>query len=268
MTTTAMQVCGVRIDALDMGQLTDLVEDVIRQSDKRIFGNHNLHSLYLCSRDERMREFYRRADYVHADGMSLIALARLSGVPLNRRHRVTYADWTDVLIRRAHAEGWRVFYLGAKPGVAARGAAILRSRLPGLNIETAHGYIDTAPESEENRQVVAAIRRYRPNLLLVGMGMPRQEHWVLENLQHLDANAILLCGAAMDYIAGVVPTPPRWAGRIGLEWLFRLYREPRRLWRRYLVEPWLMLWMLFRRSRSERVRPVEVYSPDRQMPGD
>jgi N-acetylglucosaminyldiphosphoundecaprenol N-acetyl-beta-D-mannosaminyltransferase len=71
--------------------------------------------------------------------------------------------------------------------------------------------------------------------------MPRQEHWIADNLDDLAANAILTAGAAMDYVAGVVPTPPRWMGSAGLEWIFRLFHEPRRLWRRYLVEPWFVL---------------------------
>ncbi|RUT04502.1 hypothetical protein DSM107010_57820 [Chroococcidiopsis cubana SAG 39.79] len=76
---------------------------------------------------------------------------------------------------------------------------------------------------------------------MLGIGMPRQEHWILDNLDRLSANAILTAGAAMDYVAGAVPTPPRWAGQFGLEWLFRLLAEPQRLWRRYSIEPWLIL---------------------------
>jgi N-acetylglucosaminyldiphosphoundecaprenol N-acetyl-beta-D-mannosaminyltransferase len=89
--------------------------------------------------------------------------------------------------------------------------------------------------------VLEEINRIRPQLLLIGMGMPRQEHWVYDNLEHLAANAIVLSGACFDYIAGAIPTPPRWMGQIGLEWLYRLATEPRRLWRRYLLEPWALL---------------------------
>jgi N-acetylglucosaminyldiphosphoundecaprenol N-acetyl-beta-D-mannosaminyltransferase len=138
-------------------------------------------------------------------------------------------------------QGWRVFYLGSKPGVAERGAEILQQRFPGLQIATAHGYFDARPDSQENQAVLAEINTYQPHVLMVGMSMPRQEHWVLDNLEQISANAILTAGAAMDYVAGAVPTPPRWAGKWGLEWLFRLVAEPRRLARRYLVEPWFVL---------------------------
>ena len=79
---------------------------------------------------------------------------------------------------------------------------------------------------------------------MVGMSMPRQERWVLDNFERLNTNAILTAGATLDYAAGAVPTPPRWAGKLGLEWLFRLVAEPKRLWRRYLVEPWFLFFLL------------------------
>jgi N-acetylglucosaminyldiphosphoundecaprenol N-acetyl-beta-D-mannosaminyltransferase len=104
-----------------------------------------------------------------------------------------------------------------------------------------HGYFDANPESQENERVLNAIEAYKPHILMVGMGMPRQEYWIQQNLKRLCANVILPAGAAIDYVAGAVPTPPRWAGRLGLEWAFRLTAEPQRLWRRYLVEPWSIL---------------------------
>jgi N-acetylglucosaminyldiphosphoundecaprenol N-acetyl-beta-D-mannosaminyltransferase len=267
--TAAVSMLGIQICGLNAQELTELVCDVIRKSRKSIFAHYNMHSLYLFFHDARMREFYDRADYAHADGMSVIFLAQLLGLPLKREHRVTYADWTDMLMRRANDEGWRVFYLGSKPEVAERGAEVLRARHPNLNIRTAHGYFDASLGSDENRLLLSSIREYRPNLLLVGMGMPRQEHWVLDNLEEIDANAILVSGAAMDYVAGAVRTPPRWAGRIGLEWLFRLCHEPGRLWRRYLIEPWFVLAMLYTSFRSMSSRDsIDIPSRDQEIPGD
>jgi N-acetylglucosaminyldiphosphoundecaprenol N-acetyl-beta-D-mannosaminyltransferase len=94
--------------------------------------------------------------------------------------------------------------------------------------------------------VLAAIRSFRPHILMVGMGMPRQEHWILDNLDEIEVRVILTAGACMDYVAGAVPTPPRWMGRWGLEWLFRLGSDPTRLWRRYLIEPWFVFRLFIR----------------------
>ena len=170
--------------------------------------------------------------------MPIVALARLYGYALNREHRVTYADWVGPLMSEAADNQWRVFYVGSKPYVAEVGAEILRERFPGLQLRTMHGYFDTTRGRGQNEEVLAAIAEYKPNILMVGMGMPRQELWIQENFESLNADVILPSGAAIDYIAGAVPTPPRWAGRLGLEWAFRLAAEPKRLWQRYLVEPW------------------------------
>jgi N-acetylglucosaminyldiphosphoundecaprenol N-acetyl-beta-D-mannosaminyltransferase len=237
---------GVRVQALTMSGLNALVEEAVKSGHRRIIANHNLHSVYVVHREVRMRAFFERAHTIHVDGMPLIWIGKLLGYPFRREHRVTYADWIDSLMAEASRHEWRVFYVGSKPGVADRGAAILRSRFPQLQIETAHGYFDARPDSAENQAVLARIETCQPNLLLVGMGMPRQEHWVLDNIDRLHANAVLTVGAAIDYVAGAIPTPPRWAGRLGAEWLFRLIVEPRRLTRRYLIEPWFVLRLLLR----------------------
>lgn len=146
----------------------------------------------------------------------------------------------EPLMEEAANKSWRIFYLGSKPGVAEQGAVILRRKFPGLKIACSHGYFDTSEESEENLTVIKAINDYKPHVLMVGMGMPRQEHWISQNLERIQPNAILTSGACLDYVAGAIPTPPRWMGRMGLEWLYRLLTEPTRLWRRYLLEPWFL----------------------------
>ncbi|MGA2114627.1 MAG: WecB/TagA/CpsF family glycosyltransferase [Bryobacteraceae bacterium] len=220
------------------------MERAVARRETSIIANHNLHSLYLHKTDLRMQRFYRHAGCVHIDGMAIVLLAKLSGFSVTRNERVTYVDWVPHIMRMAIGRAWRLFYLGSKPGVAELAADRLRKQYPGLHIETAHGYFPAERCSPENRDILDRLRAYKPHILLVGMGMPRQEHWILDNLDDLSGTTILTVGAAFDYYAGAVAVPPRWAGRIGLEWLFRLVAEPRRLWKRYLVEPWLLLAIL------------------------
>ncbi|MBW4626549.1 MAG: WecB/TagA/CpsF family glycosyltransferase [Brasilonema octagenarum HA4186-MV1] len=237
---------GVQVDALSIPELNSLIAQSIKRDKKWIIAHHNLHSLYLHHHDPKMRAFYAKADYAHIDGMPLVLLGKLLGFPLKREQRVTYADWVWPLMAEAAVKGWRVFYLGSKPGVAERGARILREKFPGLQISTNHGYINIQKGSPESLATLAAINAYQPHVLMVGMGMPRQEHWTLDNLEHIHTNAILTSGACMDYVAGAVPTPPRWMGKFGLEWLYRLLSEPKRLWRRYLLEPWFVARLFLR----------------------
>jgi N-acetylglucosaminyldiphosphoundecaprenol N-acetyl-beta-D-mannosaminyltransferase len=228
---------GIRVHFKTIGELQALVARIIHARENAVIANHNLHSLYLCHRQPRLRDFYAQAEWIHIDGMPIVSLARLFGYPASRNHRVTYADWFPLLMQAAAVGQWRVFYLGSAPGVAEIGANLLRRKHPQLQIRTRDGYFNMQSGSTETESILQSITDYQPHLLLVGMGMPRQELWIHANRSKLCANVILPAGAAMDYVAGAVRTPPRWAGRIGLEWAFRLLVEPRRLWCRYLLEP-------------------------------
>ena len=245
---------GVQVDALNIPQLNSLIAEAVEYNEKWIIANHNLHSLYIYHHDPKMQAFYAKANYAHIDGMPLVLLGQCLGLPLKREQRVTYADWVWPLMVEAAQQGWRIFYLGSKPGVAEQGASILREKFTGLEIATAHGYFDICPDSQENQAVLAQINAYQPNVLMVGMGMPRQEHWILNNLEHIQTNAILPSGACLDYVAGAIPTPPRWMGRLGLEWLYRLVSEPRRLWKRYLLEPLFLSTLFLQEMRTQQAR--------------
>jgi N-acetylglucosaminyldiphosphoundecaprenol N-acetyl-beta-D-mannosaminyltransferase len=243
--TDTVMFLGVTLQPRSMPEMNKLVERGIRERQRWIIANHNLHSVYLFHRYPRLREFYSDVNWTYLDGMPLVALGRLYGYPLQRKQRVTHADWMGPLMELAAGRGWRVFNLGSPRQVAEKGAAQLRKLYPALQIEVSDGYFDARRDSDENEALVARINAYRPDLLMVGMGMPRQEFWTQENFARLKAHVILSSnGAAFEYVAGAVPTPPRWAGRIGLEWIFRLVNEPRRLFARYLIEPWYILLLL------------------------
>jgi N-acetylglucosaminyldiphosphoundecaprenol N-acetyl-beta-D-mannosaminyltransferase len=246
MKTPVFDLLGIRVHALSKHDLMNIISRAVDDCARCIIGNHNLHSLYVWSHEPRMRQFYFLTDYTHIDGMSVVLLGRLLGLPLKREHRTGYVDFLPFLAEEAANHEWRIFYLGSRPGVAETAAGELRKRYPGLRIRTHHGHFDADQAGRENQRVLAEINAYAPHILLVGMGMPRQEVWVLENQKEIAANAVLCCGGLMDYIAGVIPTPPRWIGRLGFEWLYRLVSEPGRLWQRYLLEPWAVLGHLTR----------------------
>lgn len=237
---------GISLQKLTMPTLLELISDSVRTGKKRVLANHNLHSVYLYHNDARMRSFYAKSDSTFIDGMSLVFLGRLMGHSLSSEHRLTCLDWIPQMLEVAAREGWRVFHLGAEPAVAEKGTGILKSRFPDLQIASLHGFFDATIDSEENQEVVSAINEFQPHILMVGMGMPRQEQWIAENMEELKADVITNVGAYIHYIAGDVPTPPRWLGRLGLEWLYRLLSEPTRLWRRYLVEPWFLMGLVAR----------------------
>jgi exopolysaccharide biosynthesis WecB/TagA/CpsF family protein len=238
----AFNLMDIRVQAITAPDLLSIISEATQKQAKYVIANHNTHSLYLWHHDARMRDFHARADFTHVDSMPLIALLRPFGIPLRREHRTGYMDFLPLLAREAVRRGWRIYHLGSKPGIGEKGAAILREQYPGLQIRSHHGYFDI--QGTENKVVLADIHAYSPDVLLVGMGMPRQEIWINDNLCHISARTIFCSGGMMDFVAQEIPTPPRWLGQVGLEWFYRLCSEPSRLGRRYLVEPWFVLGQL------------------------
>jgi N-acetylglucosaminyldiphosphoundecaprenol N-acetyl-beta-D-mannosaminyltransferase len=247
------QVLGVEVQAIDIPTLFDLTHEAIRTSDKFIVANHNLHSIYLYHHDEKMRRYYHGARYIYVDGAPIVYLARVLGYPYEIRHRITSIDWIRPMLARGVGLGWRTFLLGGRPGVADKAADILTREVPGAMIATAHGFFDPTPGSREAEAVLEQIAHFRPHLLWLGMGMPRQEHWIADHFDRVQANVVFNLGGFMDLLTGDLPTPPRWVGRVNLEWLFRLATRPSRVWRRYLLEPWALA-PLLAHDLSARVR--------------
>lgn len=234
-----IQALGAEMDLVRPEEVMHHVEAAVEERRPFLVANHNLHSLYLLRRDARLARFFAQADVIEVDSTPLIAFLRLLGLHGRPFHRCTYLDWRAHFWSLADRKAWRVYYLGGAPGVAEAAADQLARRYPGAVLQTRNGYFD--PEGAENAAVLADIKGFDPHILFVGMGMPRQEVWISENRAQLPPCAAFSVGAAFDYEAGVQSAAPRWLGRIGLEWLYRLAHDPARLWRRYCWEPWFLL---------------------------
>ena len=235
--TRRISLLGGQTDAMTTSDLLDWMAEAVRSGDGGLMLSHNLHSLHLLPRSAEMRALYAQADRIQIDSMPLIAWGRLLGRPVERAHRQTYLDWREAFWSLAAREGWRIYHLGCAPGVGEAALDTIRARHPDLIAAGRDGFF--APD--QAGQVLAEIRAFKPHVLLVGMGMPRQEAWTLANLPLLPGVVVAPIGGALAYEAGAVKTPPRWTGRFGLEWLWRFSTEPRRLFHRYFVEPWSLV---------------------------
>ena len=223
-------VLGVGVDALTVDQLLHRIDQLARGGLQRQVAYVNADCLNRTVFDRRYRAILHEADLVYADGMGVVWASQLTGHPLPER--ITLGDVLPEVCRLAVERELRLFFLGGAPGVAQCAAQRLMATFPGLSIVgTHHGYIS----SQESGAVVDAINRAKPHLLLVGMGVPRQEKWLWQHREQLQVPILWGVGALFDYYAGRVPRAPRWMGRVGLEWMFRLAVEPRRLWRRYVL---------------------------------
>lgn len=241
---------GVGINPIHIQDLHARITRCVENEDHALVLNANVHCLNLAYRDHQLRDFLNRAEIVFCDGVGAMLAARLLGRRIPER--ITYADWIWRLAAHAETEGFSIYFLGARPGVAARAAGCLREHHPGLRVAGIHhGYFDHTAGSRENEAVVKEINAVAPDILIVGFGMPLQERWLMENWDRLNARIALTGGAVFDYVSGELRRGPRLLTDNGLEWLARLIIEPRRLWRRYLIGNPLFLFRVLRQRRGE-----------------
>ena len=187
----------------------------------------NAHTLNLAYEDSAYRRTLQQAALVLRDGLGVELAALLAGT--RPAHNFVGTDFVPQLLASLADLRPGVFLYGAAEGVASAAAAVLRNRCPGIRIVgVEHGYIDSA-------SVIERVRAARPGVLLVALGNPLQERWIATNLIALQVPVAIGVGALFDYLAGSVRRAPRWVRQLRGEWLFRLFVEPRRLWRRYLA---------------------------------
>lgn len=215
---------------------------------------HNLHSLYSYFTSKTLRKHYEGTT-VLVDGMPLIWLMQACRIPVSRNHRLTYVDFIMPLMQTAADQGWSVYHLGQNSTVQQCALDRIRAACPGgININGHDGYFDLTPNSADSLRVIDAINDNKTDLLLVGFGAPKQEAWLAAHRHLINAKIVFTCGACMEYVAGHVRTPPRWMGRAGLEWSFRLFENPRRFAFRYLVEPVVLGAILLTNAITGRLR--------------
>ena len=230
-------ILGIPIDNLDMEEALDCIDEFIRvgraTGKSHQIATVNTDFVVKSLQDPELRYLLQEADLTTADGMPLVWGARLLGVPL--KERVAGADMVPALAARAAEKGYSMYFLGAAPGVAARAAEILQNRHPGLKIAGVH----SPPKSsvlEMPLSIIEDIKTANPDILLVAFGNPKQEKWIGMYARELNVPVMIGVGGTFDFIAGMTKRAPLWMQRIGLEWLHRLLQEPRRLWRRYVVD--------------------------------
>jgi N-acetylglucosaminyldiphosphoundecaprenol N-acetyl-beta-D-mannosaminyltransferase len=228
-----IDILGVKVDTANPEEVLHYIEHAIWTSRRALIANVNIHALNLAYEQEWLRYFFNDADLVFCDGMGVRLGAWLLGRQLPERF--TPADWIWRLSDLSSKESFSLFLLGSQSGVVENASRNLVERIPGLKIVgTHHGFFDKTFNSAENSGVVERINSARPNILLVGFGMPLQEKWLQENWSRLQVNVAISCGALFEYLSGDLPRGPRWMTENYMEWLARVVISPRRYLKRYL----------------------------------
>jgi N-acetylglucosaminyldiphosphoundecaprenol N-acetyl-beta-D-mannosaminyltransferase len=239
---TEIKLLGTRVHRLRLKELLERAEAALTTRSPLTIAYANAHALNLSHADPELQAFFNTdADIVFCDGFGVKWAARIAGAP-EPPERYTPPDWIDALCARCASAGHTIGLLGDAPDVAARAARVLEQRHAGLRIVlTQHGYFDKRAGSADNNAVLQQIADARPDVLLVGMGMPVQEIWLRANRHRINAPLVITVGALFRFISGDHRRAPRWMTDHGLEWLGRLVIEPGRLWRRYLIESPLVM---------------------------
>ena len=227
-----LNVLGVGISAIDMRQAVQLTNSLLQSGGRGYMCMAGVHGVMETQRDDSYRFILNRSFMTAADGMPLVWLGRLQG--FTRMRRVYGPDYMTEVCRMSLERGYRHFLYGGHEGVAELLAAELTRRYPGLQIAGTYTPPCRPLLPEEEADLTELVAVTKPDIFWVGLGTPKQERFMAHYLSKLDVRVMIGVGAAFDFLAGTKPQAPRWMMPLGLEWLFRLCTEPRRLWKRYL----------------------------------
>jgi N-acetylglucosaminyldiphosphoundecaprenol N-acetyl-beta-D-mannosaminyltransferase len=249
-----VDVLGVQVSAIRMSDAVSRFETWVAARDRRYVCVVPAHSVMDCQDDPELRAVVNAGGLVTPDGMSLVWLLRRSGY--RETERVYGPDLMLAVCRRSLETGWRHFFLGGEEGVAAELATRLSRRFPGLAVAgtLSPPFRDLA--AEEDAALCRVLNETRADIIWVGLGSPKQERWMAAHREALTAPVLVGVGAAFDFLSGRRRQAPRWIQRSGLEWLYRLASEPRRLWRRYLRYP-RFVFLVLRQAAAARRRARE-----------
>ena len=232
---------GIPVRNIGFDDAVTLIRDCVKRGGSNRVCFFNAHGVTVADGDPEYREILRNATHVLPDGIGV----RIAGMMCGRRLRpdLNPTDLYPLLCEALQGTGINMYLLGCEPGIAKKARIRLLSEYPGLSICGAHhGYLS----GDDEQRVIAAIREAKTDVLLVGMGVPKQEKWMAKNLEATHAKVAMGVGALFEYHAGKARRAPLWMRRLGLEWLGRLIPgrgAPRRLWRRYLLGNFRFLWL-------------------------
>jgi N-acetylglucosaminyldiphosphoundecaprenol N-acetyl-beta-D-mannosaminyltransferase len=246
-----VDVLGVEVSAVNMEQVLGSVEQWIADRDHQYVCVTAAHSVMDCHHDPALRRTFNASGLTVPDGMALVWLLKLH----NQKHtsRVYGADLMQAVCQRSVEKGWRHLLYGGEQGVAEMLQARLEGQFPGIQIVGTYSPPFRAPTEAEDREIVKWINDRQPDIVWVGISTPKQERWMGAHRGQVDASVMVGVGAAFDFLSGRKQQAPLWVQRSGVEWLFRLATEPKRLWPRYRQYP-KFVWLVLRQLTLERSR--------------
>jgi N-acetylglucosaminyldiphosphoundecaprenol N-acetyl-beta-D-mannosaminyltransferase len=232
-----VDVLGVPVALIDQHALTSLVKRSIKEKRKGWITGINGHALNLTYDHLWLKDFYQHAILNCSEGFGTVIAALLSNVKIPKRK--VWADWSYELLKMIEKNDYSLLLLGGTDEVEKKAAEHLHALYPKLRII---GQLNGYSDMTNNDTVIEYINSRKPDIVFVALGMPKQEEWICRNIAELDAMLLFPVGALLDYISGIKKRCPKWMSKAGIEWAYRLFKEPRNVWRRYLIGNPLLIW--------------------------
>jgi len=226
---SSVRVLDISVERCSEDELLAHIQQSIESKEGNLFTYVNVHVANLYQTDTCVLDYLLASKVRYCDGEGIRLAARLLGKKIPERIALTHWIWE--LTKWCSEKKYSVFLLGGKKETMDIAENRLREKVPGLTVAGHHGYFALS----ENERILDEINTAQPDVLFVGLGLPRQAEWIMENRKRVRVGAILPCGMMIEYLAGGASVAPRWMQRAGTEWLYRLVQEPARLWSRYLI---------------------------------
>jgi N-acetylglucosaminyldiphosphoundecaprenol N-acetyl-beta-D-mannosaminyltransferase len=256
---TRVDILGVGISAINLDMALSSFEKWISEGSRQYVCVTGVHGVMEAQADPELLRIHNESGLTTPDGMPLVWCGRFAGA--SWMDRVYGPDLMLRVCAESVSHGWSHFFYGAGPGVAEEMASALTGRFPGLGVAGVHTPPFRDLTDEEVLTVTAEINAARPDIVWVGLSTPKQERWMARFRPLLEAPVLVGVGAAFDIHAGRISQAPRWMQRSGLEWSYRLAKEPRRLWRRYLKANPRFVREVLRRKPAILPGPISRPSP-------
>lgn len=226
---------NIEVDNLTMDEAICRIEELINNKKPSYVVTPNVDHIVKLEHDIEFQNVYKEADLILTDGMPLIWISKLKKNPI--KEKVSGSDLFPKVCRLASRKGYKVFLLGAAEGVADKAAENLKSKYTGLNIvgtySPSYGF---EKKDEEINKIIKIINNAKPDILAVGLGAPKQEKFLYKYKDRLNVPISLAIGASIDFEAGNINRAPKWMQKCGLEWFYRLVKEPNRMFKRYIID--------------------------------
>lgn len=243
-----MKFMNTEVDNLTMEEALSAIDVLIKEDKNAYVVTPNVDHIVQLERGGGLCDVYKNADLILTDGKPLVWIAKWYGTPI--KEKISGSDLFPKLCSMAAEKGYSMFFLGAAEGVAAKAAENLMNRYSGLQVVGTYSPPIGFEKNEiELQKITDMIKKVRPDILIVGLGCPKQELFILHNRERLGVPISLGLGASLDFEAGNVQRAPKWMSEHGLEWLFRITQDPKRLIKRYLVDD-LKIFMLAKKYKN------------------